>query len=265
MSAGPKAAAFATFLRVFTTAFEPAADRWVPVVWLVALATMVVGNFAALAQTNPRQVQRFLETPLTTPDVVAAEIRQYLMARAPRLPVLVGEDALFVFLDTDSRPDTGYFGGGLPIGADFMVNITGRDGRITSQKVHSFTGGGDRGLWSWSQGTDMAAATDLTRVEAGVPLGGLGQPAGNIGVFYYMTDWRQKRDTGERISYDMRTQGGRGLAGGGTASLEGSGDLLGPGIVHPPLHAPEFGEILLPLVAMTAVFALARRPRKRRS
>jgi len=56
MSAGPKAAAFATFLRVFMTAFEPAADRWVPVVWAVALATMVVGNFAALAQTNLKRL-----------------------------------------------------------------------------------------------------------------------------------------------------------------------------------------------------------------
>lgn len=56
MSAGPKAAAFATFLRVFMTAFEPAADRWVPVVWGVALATMVVGNFAALAQTNLKRL-----------------------------------------------------------------------------------------------------------------------------------------------------------------------------------------------------------------
>jgi len=56
MSAGPKAAAFATFLRVFMTAFEPAADRWVPVVWALALATMVVGNFAALAQTNLKRL-----------------------------------------------------------------------------------------------------------------------------------------------------------------------------------------------------------------
>jgi dienelactone hydrolase len=50
------------------------------------LVTLLLVLFPALAQTNPRQVQRFLETPLTTPDVVAAEIRQYLMARAPRLP-----------------------------------------------------------------------------------------------------------------------------------------------------------------------------------
>ena len=50
------------------------------------LVTLLLVLFPALAQTNPRQVQRFLDTPLTTPEVVAAEIRQYLMARAPHLP-----------------------------------------------------------------------------------------------------------------------------------------------------------------------------------
>ena len=49
LSAGPKAAAFAVLLRVFMTAFEPISHRWEPLVWISALATMVIGNFAALA------------------------------------------------------------------------------------------------------------------------------------------------------------------------------------------------------------------------
>lgn len=56
MSAGPKAAAFAVFMRVFMTAFGNMADRWEPVVWICALATMVIGNFAALTQTNLKRV-----------------------------------------------------------------------------------------------------------------------------------------------------------------------------------------------------------------
>ncbi len=56
MSAGPKAAAFAIFLRVFTTSFGSVSDRWEPVVWVVALATMVMGNFAALSQTNIKRL-----------------------------------------------------------------------------------------------------------------------------------------------------------------------------------------------------------------
>lgn len=56
LSAGPKAAAFAMFLRVTLTAFEPVKDRWVPILWASALATMIIGNFAALRQSNVKRL-----------------------------------------------------------------------------------------------------------------------------------------------------------------------------------------------------------------
>ena len=56
MSAGPKAAAFAIFVRVYITAFEPIAATWAPVLWWCALLTMIVGNFAALTQTNIKRL-----------------------------------------------------------------------------------------------------------------------------------------------------------------------------------------------------------------
>lgn len=56
MAAGPKAAAFAIFLRVYMTAFEPIARSWEPIVWVCALLTMLIGNFAALAQTNIKRL-----------------------------------------------------------------------------------------------------------------------------------------------------------------------------------------------------------------
>lgn len=56
LSAAPKAAAFATLLRVFFTAFEPMADRWLPLITAVALATMIVGNLAALWQTDVKRI-----------------------------------------------------------------------------------------------------------------------------------------------------------------------------------------------------------------
>jgi NADH-quinone oxidoreductase subunit N len=56
LSAGPKAAAFAVLLRVLMTAFAPLGDRWEPVLWACALATMLVGNFAALTQTNVKRL-----------------------------------------------------------------------------------------------------------------------------------------------------------------------------------------------------------------
>jgi NADH-quinone oxidoreductase subunit N len=56
LAAGPKAAAFAVFLRVYMTAFGPISARWEPIVWLSALLTMIVGNFAALTQTNLKRL-----------------------------------------------------------------------------------------------------------------------------------------------------------------------------------------------------------------
>jgi NADH-quinone oxidoreductase subunit N len=56
LTVGPKAAAFAILLRVFLTAFGPIADRWTPIAWGCALATMCVGNFAALKQTNIKRL-----------------------------------------------------------------------------------------------------------------------------------------------------------------------------------------------------------------
>ena len=56
LSAGPKAAAFAIFLRIFMTAFEPIGNKWQPLMWTVALASMCVGNFAALLQTNIKRM-----------------------------------------------------------------------------------------------------------------------------------------------------------------------------------------------------------------
>ena len=56
MSAAPKAAAFAVFLRVYSIAFGGLTDRWQPILWASALATMIIGNFAALRQNNIKRL-----------------------------------------------------------------------------------------------------------------------------------------------------------------------------------------------------------------
>ncbi len=56
LSAGPKAAAFAVFLRIFMTAFEPIGSGWEPLVWISALLSMTIGNFAALLQSNVKRM-----------------------------------------------------------------------------------------------------------------------------------------------------------------------------------------------------------------
>ncbi len=56
LTVGPKAAAFAILLRTYLIAFGPIAERWMPFVWGCALATMIVGNFAAIQQSNIKRL-----------------------------------------------------------------------------------------------------------------------------------------------------------------------------------------------------------------
>ena len=56
MSVGPKAAGFAVFLRIFTTAFPAISDRWSSVIWMVAALTMVLGNVIAVIQPNIKRM-----------------------------------------------------------------------------------------------------------------------------------------------------------------------------------------------------------------
>ena len=56
MSTGVKAAAFAAFARVFLSSFEPFKDSWIPVVAVVAAATMIVGTVVGVAQSNLKRM-----------------------------------------------------------------------------------------------------------------------------------------------------------------------------------------------------------------
>lgn len=52
LSVASKAAGFAGLLQVCFVAFEPLADVWAPVLGIVAVATMTLGNLVAMQQTN---------------------------------------------------------------------------------------------------------------------------------------------------------------------------------------------------------------------
>ena len=56
MATAPKAAAFAIFLRIFMTAFNQISGGWEPLIWVSALLSMTIGNFAALTQNNLKRM-----------------------------------------------------------------------------------------------------------------------------------------------------------------------------------------------------------------
>src|SRR5215471_18798705 len=58
MTAGPKAAAFAAFLRVFFQGFATPAmtQKWIPIFAVLAALTMILGNIVAMAQTSIKRM-----------------------------------------------------------------------------------------------------------------------------------------------------------------------------------------------------------------
>lgn len=56
MSTGVKAAAVAAFARVFLSALGPLADDWTPVLWVIAVLTMVVGTVVGVSQTSIKRM-----------------------------------------------------------------------------------------------------------------------------------------------------------------------------------------------------------------
>jgi len=56
MSAGPKAAAFAAFARVFFEGLPSLQGVWVDLIWILAALTMTVGNVIALVQNNIKRM-----------------------------------------------------------------------------------------------------------------------------------------------------------------------------------------------------------------
>ncbi len=56
MSTGVKAAAFAAFVRVFLAPLEPLRDQWIPMLSVIAVATMILGTVVGVVQTNIKRM-----------------------------------------------------------------------------------------------------------------------------------------------------------------------------------------------------------------
>ena len=152
LSAGPKAAAFAVFLRIFMTAFEPIGSGWEPLVWCSALASMIIGNFAALLQTNIKRMLAYSSI---------AHAGYVLVALAARSQV--GTAAAMFYLAAYSLMNIGAFAA--------VSHLSGRGERY--QNIEDFSGLGQK------QPLTAAMLSIFLLSLIGVPLTG-----GFFGKFY---------------------------------------------------------------------------------
>jgi hypothetical protein len=130
----------------------------------------------------------------------------------PVNPVITGEDVAYIFLDTDNDPFTGFYLTS-SIGADFMINISGKANLITSRTLYAFNSshGTD---WKWNRITQVSAAVDTMAMEAQVDFQVLGIPHNQtFRVWFFTTDWRDAHDLSD--SSITETRGVRGTRGPG--------------------------------------------------
>jgi NADH-quinone oxidoreductase subunit N len=111
MSTGVKAAAFAAFVRVFLSAFEPLRADWAPALWIVAAATMVIGTVVGMAQSNVKRMLAYssiahggylLLALLSANDVGKGAVLFYLLTYAI---TNLGAFGVIAALDTADHPN----------------------------------------------------------------------------------------------------------------------------------------------------------------
>jgi len=128
-------------------------------------------------------------------------------------PPVSGEDSARFFVDVDNSTATGFLVGN--IGADYMVELRGRDGRVTSSGVWRHSGA-TQSQWTWTLTGAASYALEQDRIEASGAIPGLNSDSR---VSWVTTDWRGSAGD---IAQSSR-RGTRGLFADGTVIGEAGG------------------------------------------
>jgi len=163
-SAGPKAAAFALLLRIFATV--PAATHyWFWSFWILAVATMFLGNLGALVQTNVKRMLAYSSIAHAGYILVAFAAVTSVASERPSAATSAYAAVLFYLL--------GY--ALVKVGAFTIVSILGGSGE-KNLSLDDYAGLGQRQPW-------VAAALSVFLLSLlGIPI-----TAGFFGKFYIFT------------------------------------------------------------------------------
>lgn len=112
MATGIKAAAFGAFLRVFYTAFLPYGEAWSGILWVIAVATMTLGNITALVQDDIKRMLAYSSIAHAGYILIAFVIGDLFSASAMLFYILVytfmniGAFAIVILLGRKEQPNT---------------------------------------------------------------------------------------------------------------------------------------------------------------
>ena len=128
--------------------------------------------------------------PINTPDPPSEEVP---------LPEKTGEDKIYIFIDSDNENDTGYRLSFFPIGADYMIEITGQYGNILSSRYYIYSGEDEQEKWSWKVKGKVKVAIEDKKLEGQISIEDLGL-IGEFRVYFHTVDWENNEDYTSEIS-----------------------------------------------------------------
>ena len=177
----------------------------------------------------PAGPDQYLETTLP-PDFPApypsVPIRIYIgqVSTPPR----TGADTLNVFLDVDGVPSVGYSVGS--IYADFLLEVTGKYGRVLTHQLLTFPSTASPGEWSaWTYVRDLSYGMDQRHIELGASLGVPVDPS-QASVHFEMRDALGRGDGSDMVPWTL----------GPLPSTRGVRPLGGPPVAFAPLEEAPF-------------------------
>jgi hypothetical protein len=119
------------------------------------------------------------------------------------VPELFGEDNAYIFIDTDLNDTTGLYVEGQSVGAEYLIQLTGKNGGILSSNYYKYRSDGNFNLLStrssdnWQYLGRVPSAKDSTRLETKLDFAKFGFYSENIEglkVFFYFEDWAKNQD-----------------------------------------------------------------------
>lgn len=108
----------------------------------------------------------------------------------PLPPPKTGEDLVYIFIDTIEG--TGY-SGGLPIGADYMIEVKGRYNQVLSKTYYKWSGTIPI-EWNWTEQGSIDVGLDSVQMEIGIEWEDIGiNPLNDrFDVYFLTTDWEER-------------------------------------------------------------------------
>jgi hypothetical protein len=111
-------------------------------------------------------------------------------------PEIKGQDSAYIFIDTDTNPYTGYRLSNMEVGAEYMIEISGKYGYIFNSSYNIFNGSTSRD-WNWSYIDDIDVGIDAERLETQINLTQLGLINStvtdienkSVDFYFIITDW----------------------------------------------------------------------------